>query len=258
VPFDGLLDAAGRNLVERRDVRIGRNARSITSGGAERPVEPGGVLLVGGVDYGKGDLLSELPYTSNEIQAVAQTLRKGAFGATLLEGKAADEPGTRDAVGDNRILHFATHGFFAPVSDTESAPLWRAGIALAGANAGGEAASPANDGMLHAAELTAWPLSKVELIVLSACDTAQGDRSYVEGLSGLPSALAAAGVKRSLLARWPVDDRGAANFMARFYEHLVATKSYSGALRQTKLDAIAGNIANVGSDTWLAFALITN
>jgi hypothetical protein len=56
---------------------------------------------------------------------------------------------------------------------------------------------------LYAAEVTTWPLSGVDLVVLSAWDMAQGDRSYVKGLSSLPSALAVVGARRSLLARWP-------------------------------------------------------
>lgn len=257
VPFEGLLDANGKNLIEKRDVRIARNARAV-SGGRDRAVEPAGVLLVGDVDYGAGSAFASLPNTRAEVEQIAATLAKADFKATSVEGKDAQETGLRSAAGGKRILHFATHGFFQPVSENETAPLWRAGVALSGANMTAASDSPAEDGVLYAAELTGWALDGVELVVLSACDTAQGDRSYVEGLSGLPSALAAAGAKRSLLARWPVDDRGAANFMVRFYENLVAKRSYAVALRQTKLDAIAGTIDGVGDDTWLAFALIEN
>lgn len=257
VPFDGLLDANGRNLVEARDVRIARNARSV-SAGSDRAVEPGGVLLVGDVDYGSGSTYAPLPYTKIEVEKIAGDLAGAQFAPKRIEGKAADEAAVRAAAPGNRILHFATHGFFQPVSENETAPLWRAGVALAGANASTASTNPGDDGILHAAELTGWPLSGVELVVFSACDTAQGDRSYVEGLSGLPSALAAAGAKRSLLARWPVNDEGAANFMTRFYENLAAKRSYAVALRQTKLDAIAGQIDKVSDDTWLAFALIEN
>lgn len=255
-PFDGLLDEAGRNLIETRDVRIARNARSVSSG-RDLAVEPGRVLLVGDVDYGAGSDFAALPYTRVEVANIAKTMTSAAFKPAVIEGSSADEASVRTAAAGSRIVHFATHGFFQPVSATESAPLWRAGVALAGANAA-PAAKHGDDGILYAAELTGWPLAGVELVVLSACDTAQGDRSYVEGLSGLPSALAAAGAKRSLLARWPVNDEGAANFMARFYENLAVKRGYASALRQTKLDAIAGAIAGVTDDTWLAFALIEN
>jgi len=46
--------------------------------------------------------------------------------------------------------------------------------------------------------------------------------------------------------------------MARFYENLVVKRGYASAVRQTKLDAIAGKIDGVTEATWMAFALIEN
>jgi CHAT domain-containing protein len=216
------------------------------------------MLLVGDVDYGPGSSMSALPATGMEVDTIAQTMARIGFTPQLLRGAGADEADVRAAAGGRRILHFATHGFFDPVSAGEAAPLWRAGIALSGANAAGEERVAADDGVLYAAEITAWPLAGVDLVALSACDTARGDRSYVEGLSGLPSALAAAGAKRSLLARWPVSDRGTALFMTRFYQALAETRSYEQAIRLAKLDAIAGRLPGVRDDVWLAFAMIAN
>lgn len=259
VPFDGLIDESGRNLIETRDVRIARSARAIHGDlEPQPPVEAGGMLLVGDIDYGAGSAMSALSFTGMEVDTIARTMRAAGFTPEMLRGGAADEADVRAAAGGRRILHFATHGFFDPVSAGEAAPLWRAGIALSGANAAGEDRVAADDGVLYAAEVTAWPLSGVDLVVLSACDTAQGDRSYVEGLSGLPSALAVAGARRSLLARWPVDDRGTALFMIRFYEALAETRSYEQAIRTAKLDAITGKLPGVPDDVWLAFAMIAN
>ena len=259
VPFDGLVDGAGRNLIETEDVRIARSARAISGDKSpQTPATPGGMLLVGDVDYGAGSAMSALPFTAMEVDTIAGVMGAAGFTPTMLRGDAADETNIRAEAGGRRILHFATHGFFDPVSKQESAPLWRAGIALAGANAAGEDRVSADDGVLYAAEVTTWPLSGVDLVVLSACNTAQGDRSYVEGLSGLPSALAVAGARRSLLARWPVNDRGAALFMIRFYEALAETRSYEQAIRTAKLDAVTGKLPGVPDDVWLAFALIAN
>lgn len=259
VPFDGLIDESGRNLIETRDVRIARSARAIHGDREPQPpAEAGGMLLIGDVDYGAGSAMSALAFTGMEVDAIAGIMRAAGFTPEVLRGTAADEAGVRAAAGGRRILHFATHGFFNPVSGGEAAPLWRAGIALSGANAAAEEHIAADDGVLYAAEATAWPLSGVDLVVLSACDTAQGDRSYVEGLSGLPSALAVAGARHSLLARWPVDDRGTALFMTRFYQALAETRSYEQAIRTAKLDAIAGKLPGVPDDVWLAFAMIAN
>ncbi len=137
--------------------------------------------------------------------------------------------------------------------------MWRAGVTLAGSNAATPTDRASDDGMLYAAELIDWPLGSAELVTLSACETAQGGRSTIEGLRGLPSALAAAGAKRSLLALWPVDDAGAAAFMARFYETLATGATYEAAFRATKRAAIAGEIPEAKSPSlWLAFVLIGN
>lgn len=254
VPFDALIDDENRNLIETRDVRLARSGRAIVGTAQGDPTVDGGdILLVGDIDY--DDVGRALPFTAAEITTIAGIADDAAFSPTVLRGDAAGEVTTRRAAKGKRILHFATHGFFMPISEREATPLWRAGVLLAPA---ADVRDATGDGILHAAELMDWPLEGVDLVVLSACDTAQGDRSYVEGLSGLPSALAIAGAKRSLLARWPVADRGAALFMVAFYRHLTETRSYEAALRATKLDAIEGRLHGVPADLWLAFTLIAN
>jgi CHAT domain-containing protein len=136
-------------------------------------------------------------------------------------------------------------------------PLALAAIALAGAN---EDYGRGNSGMLTAAEAMGLKLDGADLVVLSACETARGGATYAEGLAGLPSALAIAGARRTLLALWPVTDSGTTAFMRRFYERLAAAPDdYAAALRATKLDVIAGRLAGTeGKDDWKAFVLIRN
>jgi CHAT domain-containing protein len=115
------------------------------------------------------------------------------------------------------------------------------------------------DGRLYAFELMTWDLSKLDLLVLSACDTGRGDETFVGGLRGLPTAINIAGARRSLLALWPVADAGTASFMTRFYEHLVGGMTYAGALRQTRRDAIDGKVAGAESpQVWAAFVMFEN
>jgi CHAT domain-containing protein len=61
------------------------------------------------------------------------------------------------------------------------------------------------------------------------------------------------------LTLWPVADEGTANFMTRFYEHLVGGMTYADALRQTRRDAIAGNVPGARSPlVWAAFVMFEN
>ena len=115
------------------------------------------------------------------------------------------------------------------------------------------------DGLLYAFELMGWDLTKLDLLVLSACETGRGEETFVGGLRGLPTAIGIAGAKRSLLTLWPVSDDGTAEFMVRYYEHLVSGMAYAGALRQTRRDAIAGKLPSAKDPlVWAAFVMFEN
>jgi CHAT domain-containing protein len=79
-------------------------------------------------------------------------------------------------------------------------------------------------------------LDGTELVVLSACDTAQGSIDYGDGVSGLVRALRTAGARAVLVTLRPVNDMAAADFMKRFYGHWLgdARGDASTALRLTQ------------------------
>lgn len=57
----------------------------------------------------------------------------------------------------------------------------------------------------------------IELLVLSACETAQGDTRAALGLAGLAIR---AGAKSTLATLWQVNDQSTVKFMERFYQEL--------------------------------------
>jgi CHAT domain-containing protein len=75
----------------------------------------------------------------------------------------------------------------------------------------------------------------VELVVLSACETANGERVPGEGLLGLSHAFMAAGSQRVLGTLWKVDDEATAAWMRLFYLDLKRSKSPADALRQAQM-----------------------
>jgi CHAT domain-containing protein len=117
------------------------------------------------------------------------------------------------------------------------------GIVLAGANrevAGGGKEAAGNEGLLFALEAEGLNLDGTELVVLSACDTAQGNVDYSEGVFGLARALRTAGARNVLVTLWPLDDGFARDFMVDFYKNWIG-QSHSDpakALRDTQLDWI--------------------
>ncbi|MBO0800278.1 MAG: CHAT domain-containing protein, partial [Blastocatellia bacterium] len=121
--------------------------------------------------------------------------------------------------------------FVAKVKD----PLLRSGLALAGANQGGNGA---DDGVLTALEAAYLDLSGTKLVVLSACDTGVGELKNGEGVQGLRRALVLAGSESQVMSLWPVSDAAAKDLMIPYYKALQQGEGRSEALRQVQLQAL--------------------
>jgi CHAT domain-containing protein len=106
------------------------------------------------------------------------------------------------------------------------------GLALAGANQ----PTDEDDGILTAAEVESLSLRKVELVVLSACETGLGKTAGGEGLLGLQRAFQVAGARTVVASLWSVPDQATKMLMVRFYENLWTKKmSKLEALREAQL-----------------------
>ena len=79
----------------------------------------------------------------------------------------------------------------------------------------------------------------IELLVLSACETALGDKEAELGFAGLA---VQAGVKSALASLWYVSDLGTLALMGEFYDQLGDTLLKAEALRQTQLEMLNGNV----------------
>jgi CHAT domain-containing protein len=120
------------------------------------------------------------------------------------------------------IIHLATHAEFQPGQPRNSyIQLW--------------------DTKLPLDQLPRLRLDKppVELLVLSACRTALGDRDAELGFAGLA---VQAGVKSALGSLWYVSDEGTVGFMTEFYEKLKQAPIKAEALRQAQLAMLKGDV----------------
>ena len=143
------------------------------------------------------------------------------------------------------ILHIATHGTFS--SDPEQTYLldWQERIKV----------KDLDDLLRVRREQSTTP---IELLVLSACKTATGDRRAALGLAGIAIR---AGTRSTLATLWQINDASTAEFMTQFYQQLKNPQiSKAEALRQAQLAFL-----NQYSDTdynrpyhWAAFTLIGN
>lgn len=216
------------------------------------------LLLVGNVDYdaaaGQGDshdssqlskeslggeLLSfeSLKSAPEEMRALQTQFNQRYPTGQLhvLEKAAATEAAFRHEAPLNRWLFIATHGFFAApnvcaalaVQDelvgldsthggNHSGAL--CGLALAGAN---QSPPPdGDDGILTAYEISALDLRKVDLVVLSGCETGLGENTPGEGAMSLQRAFQVAGAHTTIASLWNVPDEKTKELMQRFFHNL--------------------------------------
>lgn len=101
----------------------------------------------------------------------------------------------------------------------EDRAMTHSGLLFAGANATlHNETLPYNleDGILTSQEITSLDFRKVDLVVLSACQTALGDMTG-DGVFGLQRGFKKAGAKTLLMSLWKVDDTATQILMTQFY-----------------------------------------
>ena len=138
------------------------------------------------------------------------------------------------------IIHFATHGQFSSQAEDTFILAWD---------------EPINvnelDNLLRTREESVT--STLELLVLSACETARGDDRATLGLAGVA---VRAGARSTLASLWLVDDESTALLMSEFYQKLKMGMNKAAALRQAQLSLLQGKYSH--PRFWSAFILLGN
>ncbi|ACK70121.1 Tetratricopeptide domain protein [Gloeothece citriformis PCC 7424] len=95
----------------------------------------------------------------------------------------------------------------------------------------------------------------IELLVLSACETASGDKRAALGLAGMA---VRSGARSTLATLWSVNDEGTAEFMKYFYEELATkTVNKAEAFKQAQL-ALLKNPRYRHPFYWSPYVLVGN
>lgn len=94
----------------------------------------------------------------------------------------------------------------------------------------------------------------IELLVLSACQTAVGDRRATLGLAGVA---VRAGARSTIASLWNLDDDSGAVFMSTFYQELVNSVSKAEALRRAQLSLLS-NPQYQSPRFWAPYVLLGN
>jgi CHAT domain-containing protein len=171
--------------------------------------------------------LAPLPETADELKAVARKL--GASESDIFLGGRATETAVKRAdLAPYRVVYFATHGLVAG----EVKGLAEPALALSLP----ERATELDDGLLTAGEVAQLRLN-ADWVVLSACNTAAGDRPEAEALSGLARAFFYAGARALLVSHWAVGSDAAVRLTTLTFDALQKKPgaSRAQALRQAML-----------------------
>jgi CHAT domain-containing protein len=102
--------------------------------------------------------------------------------------------------------------------------------------AGKPTAQGLDNGVLTAMEAGSLDLRGTELVVLSACNTGQGDVRNGEGVFGLRRALEEAGAHSVLMSLWSVPDKETLELMKSFYKKWLSGVEIHEALKQAQLE----------------------
>lgn len=162
---------------------------------------------------------SPLPETREEIISIIRSVREG--GKAVLGQEATKTIFFQEARLPYRYMHFATHG----VVGGEIPRLNEPALVLTP-----EGKDP---GFLTATEIGKMDIS-ADLVVLSACNTGNGEYYNGEGLMGLGRAFILAGAKAVVVSLWPVDSMTTKELMVRFYRELDVTGSATLALANAR------------------------
>ena len=212
----------------------------------------------------RGMTATYLPATLDEVQAIKASFDKKYQPATLTTGNEATETAVKTlSTHTPKILHIATHGFYFTENQAErqkslrfltidgspslgggqgeASPedkaLTRSGLLMAGANAtlrGKDIPMDADDGVLTAQEISRLDLRGVDLMVLSACKTGNGDINQGEGVFGLQRGFKKAGVQTIVMSLWEVDDKATQILMTEFYDNLLQGQSKRDAFQNAQ------------------------
>ncbi|MGK7891890.1 MAG: CHAT domain-containing protein [Leptolyngbyaceae cyanobacterium] len=159
---------------------------------------------------------SPLAYVGMELQQI----RESVSGSVLLDEQFTSQA-LRQKITNQPFpwIHIASHGQFSSNWENTFLIAWDKHLSI------DELRQILQDGQRSSQ-------TPIDLLVLSACETATGDPRAPLGLAGMA---VKAGARSTLATQWSVNDGVTAQFMAQFYRYLAAGMTKAEALRQSQL-----------------------
>ncbi|WP_298417191.1 CHAT domain-containing tetratricopeptide repeat protein [uncultured Kordia sp.] len=182
----------------------------------------------------------DLPGTRKEIKEISKILEGSYF-----YGNNANETNFKKQADKFKIIHLALHGDIDNQNSNNLKIYFSEG-------------STNEDDKLFGHELYNLHIP-ASLVVLSACNTGNGQINKAEGIQSLGNAFQYAGAKSLLLSRWEISDKTTPDFMRYFYKHIKAGLPKHKALQQAKIDfLLKADTFNAAPFYWGSFYILGN
>jgi CHAT domain-containing protein len=247
LPFESLPAAAGADakpLLETTEISYQFGARFIIANAlrAQQPVKDLTTLAFApfaqsGMRFPHAtyNFMQQLPASAQEI-------------ANLPGRSFTDQQATKDHflqhIAEYPVVHLATHA----IADTgNSASSFIAFYP--------NSQQPAQDA-LYLEELYGLSMEATRLIIISACETGNGQLVNSEGVLSLSRGFAYAGCASMVNSLWKADDEATAAILHQFHQYLQKGYTKSKALQQAKLDYLHSNALHRSPGYW-AHLIIT-
>jgi CHAT domain-containing protein len=230
LPFESLpADEAGNPLLETTTIRYQFSSRFIAGEGQPTRVAMPAVSVLSfapfadsGADFHNQGLgyMARLPASAAEIS--------GLPGKELLDRQATKQAFIH-ALNAYPVIHLATHA----VSDVADPAASFIAFYPGSGTKGGDC--------LFLDELYALDMDSSKLVIISACETGNGQLISQEGVMSLSRAFMYAGCQSTVNSLWKADDQSTAAILKNFHAYLEKGLTKSKALQRAKLDYIAAD-----------------
>lgn len=235
IPIAALHDGE-RYLIEKYGVAIAPGLQLLEPRSLEQPDQL--KALIGGLTEGRQGF-TPLPGVARESDQIAKKLSTQVF-----LDKSFTKQNLQQSIEETNypLVHLATHGQFSSKLSDTFLLTWDDRITI--------------EGLRNLLKSRSDNSTKpIELLVLSACDTAEGDQRATLGLAGLA---VRSGARSTLATLWSVNDNSTADLMAEFYRTLTTKDiSKAEALRQAQLKLLQ-NPDYKHPFFWAPFILVGN
>ncbi|MBD2169489.1 CHAT domain-containing protein [Calothrix membranacea FACHB-236] len=240
IPISALYDRQKKQYLIQKQYNI-----AITPGLELLPPQPLAKkqlqALVGGLSEARDEFpaLPGVKYELEQIKTIFST--SGNFLDQNFTPKTIEQAIKSFSGG---ILHLATHGKFSSNAEDTFILTWNTRLNVKDFSAVLKSHETSKQGV-------------IDLLILSACETAAGDNRAALGIAGIA---VQSGARSTLATLWSVNDEATAALMIQFYKEISQNQKKAEALRNAQLFILSGELNTRFKHPyfWAPFVLVGN